>query len=196
MKSHELVSDTKRTGRISRFSYRVLVPTVAVAAVLAPAVSAPQAVAAPAKCSPSRAGVVVCVVEGVTWLIKEGAKTLVIDGVLKLTGQLFQAQTGPRTMEEKIRNAPRVDPNSIRDPQDLVRKAADLPMRTDGIGHTAVVKGDAVALFRRLAHGQRLGDNSYRNGVETVTLTPGTKSEPPRITISNAATKTAVIVLE
>lgn len=81
--------------------------------------------------------------------------------------------------------------SSVSDPQQIVWQAAPIAGPANG-----VIYGNATNLFNSMAAaGQRTGDNSLRNGVYTVTLSKGSKSQPPVLTISNAAITKRIMVL-
>lgn len=99
--------------------------------------------------------------------------------------------TAEDVLNQTLASAPRF--SSVSDPQQIVWQAATIggPGNANG-----VIYGDAQALFNGMAAaGQRTGDNSLRNGVYTVTLSKGTKSQPPVFTISNKVITKRIMVL-
>ncbi len=133
--------------------------------------------------------IAVKVVQSVEWLIKEGAKSIVIDKAIEFVVNALP-KDGPATLQATLANAPRF--SSVSDPQTILWQSAALAGPYNG-----VIRGDANALFDSMAAaGQRTGSNSLRNGVFTVTLDQGTSSRPPVFTISNAAIRKTVVVLK
>lgn len=92
-------------------------------------------------------------------------------------------------LNQILASAPRF--SSVSDPQQILWQAAPIAGPAN-----AVIYGNATDLFNSMAAaGQRTGDNSLRNGVFTVTLSKGSKSQPPVLTISNKAITKRIMVL-
>lgn len=170
----------------TRLKMAAMAVAVMAAALGSVVVTAPEAAAASQCTSRGR-----CVIQGVTWLVKEAGKAILIDELLNLVFGGSDAPDGP-TVEQKIRNAPKVDPSKLNGVDQLVRGAAELPFR-DGIARVAVVKGDPFAIFARLS-GSRT-KTEYRDGANRVTLSNGSKSKASSITVSNGATKMIIYVV-
>ena len=177
---------------VKGISAGIITTLAAAAVVLAPAATAAPAMPAPQAPIVAPQGpadkAIVKLVEGVQWLLKEAGKNVVINQAIEFAVNALP-KDGPRTLEQTLANAPRF--TSVSDPQTILWQSAALAGPTNG-----VIKGNAADLFNSMAAaGQQTGPNSLRNGVFTVTLDRGSSSRPPVFTISNAAIRKTVMVL-
>lgn len=141
--------------------------------------SSQLAVASADQGKPARVG------KGVAWFIAEELASRAIDFVVNSPSP----NTAEDVLNQILASAPHF--SSVSDPQQIVWQAAPIAGPANG-----VIYGNATKLFNSMAAaGQRTGDNSLRNGVYTVTLAKGSKSQPPVLTISNAAITKRIMVL-
>lgn len=123
--------------------------------------------------------------KGVAWWIAEELVSRAIDFMINAKSP-YSAED---VLNQILASAPHF--TSVSDPQQIVWQAAPIAGPANG-----VIYGNATDLFNSMAAaGQRTGNNSLRNGVYTVTLSKGSKSQPPVLTISNAAITKRIMVL-
>ncbi|MGJ6127257.1 hypothetical protein QN239_32275 [Mycolicibacterium sp. Y3] len=123
--------------------------------------------------------------KSVVWFVVQDVASRVIEFVINSKSPYSPEDV----LNQILASAPHF--TSVSDPQQIVWQAAPIAGPANG-----VIYGNATDLFNSMAAaGQRTGNNSLRNGVYTVTLSKGTKSQPPVLTISNAAITKRIMVL-
>lgn len=127
----------------------------------------------------------------------DAAYTLIVqEGLTQLWINATSKSDADAQAKAFLDSIPTVSPTSVRSPETLVQFAK--PM--SGFGHngkSVVRSSDPRALFRAVtAGGQRIGNNEYKQCVQTVKFSPGTSSAPPAITVSNAVITTKVVIIQ
>lgn len=135
----------------------------------------------------------------VTWLYKtvvEGViQWIVAQGIEKLNF------VGPQSAEAVAAafwaSVPSVSAGSVGSPERLVLLAKQAP-GPDAKSRTAYVKSNAEELFRAITSTSGClssSKTSAKCGIQTIKLSPGSKSSKPTITVSTSVRSTKVVVL-
>ncbi|WP_418005004.1 hypothetical protein ACNO8X_08980 [Mycobacterium sp. PDNC021] len=126
---------------------------------------------------------------GAKWLIVEGLKSVLIDGALNFIVNAKSPNDAKDVLKRVLASAPHFD--TVSDPQQIVWQAAPIAGPWNGI-----IYGNADKLFNSMAAaGQRTGPNSLRNGMYTVTLDRGSRSDSPVFTMTNGLITKRITVL-
>lgn len=135
----------------------------------------------------------------VYWVAKQAVsgviQYVVVEGIQKLN---FVASASPEAASAAFWSSiPTLSAGSVGSPDALVLLAKQAP-NSELKSRTAFVKGNAEELFRSITSTSGCvskGKNSASCGLQTVSLSPGSKSSKPTITVSTSVRSTKVVVL-